>query len=316
MNGTTIKLMYFVFDLILPLSLGYVLSLRLKDLKKLFDTILDVNILVLSPVLAILSFWIIRLDAQLIWLPIFGVVMQFVPGTVGYIISRKRYKDPLDQGSYILSTMLSNRGNVGMLTCFILYGELGYALNQLVMLFSNMVQFMFCFPMAQYFYELSANSGQKARLSVKSILFNKRQIAVLGLFVGFLLNMRGIPRPKVFDDFFQYSIHVNAWTSIVPIGYFVNLSEVRKYIGHIWDVVAVKFLLTPLVVYLLAVLIIKDPTALRVVLILSISPTAINAVVTSKLYKLNIHVSMSAFLLTTGIYIFLVFPILILLVRI
>lgn len=82
--------------------------------------------------------------------------MSVIPGILAYPWAKKKYKNSIDQGSFILAAVLSNLLTLGGLAVFILYGEVGYAYTQLVVLFGNIVLFMVCFPLAQYFYQ----SGQ------------------------------------------------------------------------------------------------------------------------------------------------------------
>ena len=43
-------------------------------------------------------------------------------------------------------------------------------------------------------------------------------------------------------------------------------------------------------------------------MVLAITPTAINAVITARLFKLNVDLTIAAFILTTVIYLLVVFP--------
>jgi predicted permease len=49
--------------------------------------------------------------------------------------------------------------------------------------------------------------------------------------------------------------------------------------------------------------------ATDVLLILSFAPTAINAVITARLFRLKIHVPMTAFMVTTIFYLLIILPI-------
>jgi len=48
---------------------------------------------------------------------------------------------------------------------------------------------------------------------------------------------------------------------------------------------------------------------LHSLVVLAFAPTAINAVVAAKLHDLNVHVATAAFVLTTGVYLLVVFPV-------
>jgi len=311
--NAALKVLFFFTDLILPLTVGYLLK-KTKLKPKFFDQMMYWHILVLAPIMAVLSFWTISLDTELIWLPILGVIMQIVPGLIGYFRVKHKYDSPLDQGAYILSTMLVNRGVVGTLCLFILFGEEGYAYAQLVMLFSNVVLYMFCFPMARYFYQ-AGRGGEGESLSIKKILLNPKQIPVIGIFIGFILNWTGLQRPAVFDSSFEWMVHLSAWMSVLPIGYFMDFQEIKHFWKSTLDVFWIRFVATPLVVLLIALPFIKGLEALLSVVIISASPTAINAVITSKLNDLNMHLAMASLITTTAAYLLVIFPLIVILVE-
>lgn len=54
----------------------------------------------------------------------------------------------------------------------------------------------------------------------------------------------------------------------------------------------------------------SDQALLGTILILASVPTGINAIVTARLYNLNVHVSGAAFVLTTAVFLVIVYPIL------
>lgn len=240
--------------------------------------------------------------------------MHIVPGTIAYFTVKSLYKNPLEQGSYILSTLLSNIGVIGAISVYILFNEKGYALSQLVMLPSNLILYMFCFPMAQYYYQTS--KSRITHISLKNILLSPKQVPILGIIIGLLLNMINFHRPAIFSHIFNYTIHIRSWLYMLPIGYSINFLQMKKYWNNTWRLFAIKFLVTPLIVYLIARKVISDPEVLKTIVILSCSPTAINAVVTSKIHKLNVNLAMAAFISTTFFYLIIIYPITLYIVRI
>lgn len=302
-----IKILYFFTDLILPLVVGYVIKERGKIRQEFFDKMIVFSIVVLAPVLTILSFWTIDMDRGLIWLPILGILMQVIPGVLGFIVAKIKYKNPLEQGSYILSATLINRGVVGTLSVFILFGEAGYAYAQLMMLLSNVYLYMFCFPLSEYFYQLH-EGGERNKISFRKIIINRNQIPVLGIIIGLALNYSSLNRPVIFDGAFDFIVHLNAWISLLPVGFSMDFKEMRKYMNTMWEMLGLKYIATPIITYSIARLVISNPIVLYSVLLLTVAPTAINAVTTAKLTKLNIHVATVAFLVTTTVYIFAVYP--------
>lgn len=302
-----LKITYFVTDLVLPLCIGYFLSQRKKGSSQFFDKMIQWNIRLFFPLMGLLSIWIAELKIELIWLPIFGITMQIIPGIVASFRAKKKYELPIEQGSYLISAMLSNRGVVGSLSVFILFGELGYAYARLVMMFETLIVFMFCYPLAQYFYQ-KQNGENQNNLSLKAIIFNKNQFPVLGVLCGLLLNFSGVSRPNLFGDIFQAIVHISAWFSLVPVGYSINFGEMKKFKNDMWGLGVIKFILTPLFIFIFARMVFSDPIVLKTTVILAFAPTAINAVVVAKVNKLNIHLAMASFIILTSVYLVLVYP--------
>ena len=72
----------------------------------------------------------------------------------------------------------------------------------------------------------------------------------------------------------------------------------------------IKFIAAPLTIYLLSHLVIENRDMLGALLVLAAMPSAINAVVTSRLYHLNVDLDVAAFIVTTLIFLFVVYPLL------
>lgn len=303
-----IKLFYFLIDLLLPLTIGYFFHQRNSLSETAVTKMININILILSPLLSILSFWVLPLTWNLIWLPIFGILLSLIPGFFAYFISRNKYASPLDTGSYLLSAMLSNIGTLGGLCAFIFFGEAGFAYTQLVTVLQNAVLFLFCYPMAQYYYLLAKNDGRQ-HLSFISLFFTRNQLPLVGLLIGYILYSTGLPRPALLGAMFNPLVHITAWTALMPVGYSIDFSSIKKYYVGILDHSPIKFIITPVLSYLIARQVFNDITVTHTVVILASTPTAINAVIAAKVHDLNVHISTASFVVTTVLFLVIVFPV-------
>ena len=303
------KLVFIVIDLILPLLLGYYLRSHGRLSEGFFNKMIQGNVLVIYPLLSVLSFWVAPLTWELLWLPVFGVLLCLIPGIVAYLVSGKKHTNPLDTGSYIISAMLSNLGTLGGLCAYIIFGEVGFAYSQLIVIFQVLVIFLVCYPLARYYYCRSQGQEQ-GKVSLGALMLNRNQLPVLGLLVGFLLYCLNVPRPLLLGELFDPLVHIAAWTALIPVGHATDLSAVRKHLGGTLDLLPIKFMVTPLVSYLIARLVFSDPVAINTVLILASTPTAINAVITVKIHHLNVHIATASFVSTTALFLVLVYPLL------
>ncbi len=308
-----IKIIKFFADLLLPLIIGYCLS-KTNIEKEKMDKLLTVNIFILYPILGILSFWIMKFELSLIWLPILGLIIPILSGALGYYRGKQKFNNPIDIGSYTISTMLSNRGTIGSVVAFILLGEIAYAYSQLTLLFNNVLLFMVCFPIAGYFRQKKHDLCTQ-EFSLKKVILSKNQIPIIGILIGIVLNLSGIERPAVFEDIFSVMIHMIAWFALLPLGMSIDFSEMKKYKKHVFGVSILKFILMPLLAVIGAKIFINNELAVKTVLIQFSTPAAINSVMTIKVHDLNVHLSMMIFIATTAIYLIAVFPIVLVIVQ-
>lgn len=313
MDKTTLKVINFFADLILPLLIGYFLAHKTNVKKEKVDKLMPLILYFFYPIMGVLSFWILKFQIDLLFLPILGFITPLIAGGLGFLRSKNRFENPLDQGSFIISAMISNRGTIGSVAAFILIGEIGYIYSQLSLLLNLALLFMICYPVAGYFRQ-KCNGTEMEKVSIKSVLFSKSQIPLIGIIIGVILNISGIKRPDVLGDIFSIMIHVVAWMALLPIGMSIDFTEMKVYKKLAPEIMILKFLLTPLIAIFIAKIFISDELILKTMLIQFSTPTAINAVITTKLYNLNVHLTMMLFISTTALYIIVVFPLLMLII--
>ena len=305
------KLIYLGTDLILPLTLGYYCRYRGWLSETICNQIIRLNIVVFCTLLAVLSFWSLPLNLELLWLPLFGILLSFIPGLAGYVTARGNYAKGRDKASYLASALLSNIGTLGGLCAFFVFGEPGFAYIQIIATFQNLVFFLFCFPMAQYYNSLLHEKTPGAAILTFSALFlNRNQLPVAGIIAGMLLYAGNVARPPVMGDLFAILIHVSAWTALFPVGYSIQFTEMKRYYHRIPILMGIKFIFTPLIGYLIAAQLFTDPVVIGTILIAASSPAGINAVVLARLYNFNVHLAGAAFVLTTALFLTVVYPIL------
>lgn len=302
------KIVYFFFDLLLPLAVGYICRRQTKLDDDFFQRMMTLGLMLVYPVLALLGFWATRLDAELIWLPVLGIVLSVIPGALAFFRAKAKYADSLDQGSYVMAATMSNTLTLGGISAFIIYGETGFAYVQLITLLGTLYLFLVCFPLAGWYAARGGQSGGE-RVSVASVVFSRNQLPALGLLVGACLYYSGVPRPAWAGAIFDPLVHIGAWMSLIPVGHSVDFREMRQYWLGILDLNIIKFVITPALSYAIGMLVLSDPVAINTLLITASTPTAIFSVVAVKLYRLNVHITMAAFVLTTAVYLLVVYPV-------
>lgn len=309
-----VQALFFVIDLVLPLFVGILIRHSGRATMRLMDRMTYAGILVIMPILNLLSFWTLALDPKVLLLPVAGLSMQVISGGLGYGIARLKYESSRERGSFFLASMLSNRGIVGALTVFLFYGEGAFAISRLIVVFNDLALYVVGFPIARRFSTQDA-AGQLGGQGGLALGFGTTQLPALGFLLGVLLNLSGIPRPAQLSGVFEYLVHGNAWLVVVPIGYALQLDAIRAYAGDVWELLGIKFVLSPFLGGLVAYALGFGGVRLRVLIILAATPTAISAIFTTRIHRLNDRLAVAAFALTTALYPLVVLPLIYLLER-
>ena len=308
MDEKLFRILYVFTDLATPLLAGYIAYQRGRISDALCNALIRFNIIVMATLLAVLSFWVMPLSKSLLWLPLFSALFMLVPGSIAYLTFARRHKDALSRGAYYMSAMLTNIGTIAGLSAFILYDEVGFAYVQIVSSFQVGLLVLVCFPLAAMFRAQGAKEGTRVHLSLRQLFLTPNQVPVLGLIAGLALNVYGVERPAVLGTAFQALVHIGAWTALFPVGCLVDFSRALPYIKKTADLIPLRFLLTPLIFFGLCRLLFADSVLIGSVLLIAAAPTAINAVLTARLYKLNVDLTVASFLVTTVIYLLLFCP--------
>lgn len=297
-------------DILLPLAAGYFLKTHNLLTLKACNWLIRFNVVVMVTVMTLMSFWVLPLSAKLFWLPVIGVLITAVPGLIGARWFASRFDNELDRGACVISAMLSNIGTVGGLCAFILYGEEGFAYVQLVAAPQNILMVAAAFPMAKYYYEKhqAAAKQAKLKLSFREMFITWNQVGILGMAAGILLQASGVERPAVLGTLFHNLVHVLAWISLLPVGYLIDFYRARFYYRKVTDMIWLRFVIVPALFYLLFKVLFTDQVLLGSLLVMAAAPAAINSVITAQLYKLNVDITIAAFILTTVAFVLVVFP--------
>ena len=304
-----LRLIFVFTDMILPLAVGYFLHRRGVMSDAANNLIIKANIIFFMTILALLSFWIMPLSPSILILPAFGIFLTIVPALLAKIFFLRNYSDILDQGSYMMSAMLANIGTIGGLCAFILYGEIGFAAIQLVSMLQNMLFILICLPLAKYYRTKADLTSAEAHVKFSREMFlTWNQLGVVGMIAGLALNFCGIARPEAMGAVFQSLIHVSAWFALLPVGYLMNFKNAKPWYRKALSLVPLHFILLPLATYFPARVFFDEPIVINILLLAAAAPSAINSVLAARINRLNVDFTIAAFLMTTTIFLLVLFP--------
>lgn len=95
---------------------------------------------------------------------------------------------------------------------------------------------------------------------------------------------------------------------LLPIGFLIDFGRARFYYRKVISMLWLRFVIVPVLFYLLFKLLFADQVLLGSLLLMAATPAAINSVITAQLYKLNVDITIASFLLTTVVFVLVVFP--------
>ena len=303
-----LQILTFFADLVLPIVAGYWLSRQTELSADRLDPLMRLGIVTAAPALTLLTFWGVTLTPRLAWLPVLGILMLVLPGLLSLFTARfKTDHGPLERGSYVLTTMLANRGVVGGLATYILFGEQGYAWSRLVVVFGPIIVFFVGFPLAGRYYQQHAGTAG-TRGSLRRLIFSPNQMPVVGIIAGLALNLLRVDRPEAAAQAIPVLVHVVAWMLLLPTGAGLRLKALRRYVKDLPDVLVIKFVLNPLLIGILAWALGFRGHLWATLVLLAASPAAIFTVVVARAQGLNTNMAMAGFVVTTVVYLVVVFP--------
>ena len=312
MEEINARLIYLFTDLIVPLIVGYLLYQRQMLSDTIVNRLIRINVVVFFTLLSFFSFWALPLTQDLLILPACFAFIILFPGFLSWRFLGRRFHSPIDRGTHLISALLSNIGTLGGICAYIIYGERGFAYAQIGGACQNLVLVLLAFPIAQYYYLLHKTHGRTARLEGRGflgLLISWNQLSILGMAAGLALNAADITRPPILSEAFSYIIHVSAWFAMLPVGSLINFRRARRFVYLTLDMILLRFLVVPLVAFLAARIFISDPIVQNALVIFASVPAAINATLTARLYHLNVDYTIAVFLVTTVLYLTILFPV-------
>ena len=312
MDEINARLVYLFTDLILPLIVGYLLYQRQMLSDTTVNRLIRINVVVFFTLLSFFSFWALPLTQDLLILPACFAFIILFPGFLSWRFLGRRFHSPIDRGTHLISALLSNIGTLGGICAYIIYGERGFAYAQIGGACQNLVLVLLAFPIAQYYYLLHKTHGRTARLEGRGflgLLISWNHLSILGMAAGLALNAADITRPPILSEAFSYIIHVSAWFAMLPVGSLINFRRARRFVYLTLIMILLRFLVVPLVAFLAARIFISDPIVQNALVIFASVPAAINATLTARLYQLNIDYTIAVFLVTTVLYLTILFPV-------
>lgn len=262
-------------------------------------------LLFFNPVAILGATWVANVqDIKIAAMPVIGSLALFIGGVLAFVSAKLLKLNSKQTGSYIVCGGFTNIGSLGALFCFIFLGEAGFALVPFYKLFEELIYYAVGFPIAKSFSDdLTGSPSFFSRLkSAATDIFVL--VAVSSILIGLLLNLSGVQRPGVYAGINSIFIPLAAFLLLVSIGMAMRFSSMKTYFKPALMVSGIKFLIVPVLIVGLGSFLglgnIDNGLPLKVILILSSMPVGFIAMVPPTIYKLDIDVANSCWLMTNA----------------
>lgn len=263
------------------------------------------------PCAALLSLWgLPQPDARLLGLPLLGVANWMLGGAFALWAARLLRLDRAQTGSLFCCGTFTNIGALGGLVCVLALGERTIALVALYRLCEDLYYFGVGLPVARRFGVASRGGGKPLYAVLTEPVF---LWVLTALGTGFALRWAEIPRPAWCGTLASGLVLLATMLFLTGIGMSLRLSRLSCYTKECLAVACIKFILAPCCITGLAFALglgaVEGGLPLRVVLVLSAMPVAMNALVPPSLYGLDVDLANTCWIATTGALL-LVLPVL------
>lgn len=291
--------------------------LSVAALRKLLQ---KAGLLFFMPISVMAAVWIVSFETLAVaLLPFFGGATLIFGGVVGFGVAKLFNSSPRETGVYICSSSFTNIGCIGGLVCYVLLGEVGFALVTLYKMFEELIYYTIGFPLARY-YSGAAEGGTGWVSRCWRVISDPFFLsAIIALSVGLFLNITNVERPLVFETITSIFVPVGTFALLVSIGLGMKLSSIREHLPMSCLIAGLKVTLIPLtavtVAYFLGFGDIDGGLPLKVILIAASMPVAFNSLVAASLYDLDLDLANAIWLVSTA-SLLLVLPLLFVLTHI
>ncbi|MFA9558887.1 AEC family transporter [Evansella sp. AB-rgal1] len=274
-----------------------------QNMHKLLQRSTLTALLVVNPLIILGAFWYVQLeDIKLILLPILGGTAILFGGALAIVAAKLLHMKREQTGAMFSSGTFTNLGSFGNLFCYVFLGEASLAFVAMYRLFEDFIYYAIGFPVAQSYGE--EHAAEKQRSALSKLVRNPFVIlTVTTILVGTLLNLSPLERPAFYAGLNSILVPIFTILLIVPTGFNMKLGAVKGYIKESMIIAAIKYAIVPVAVimvgYLTGLHVIYDGIVFKTVVILAVMPPGFTSLVPPQLYKLDLDLANSSWLINT-----------------
>ncbi len=285
-----------VFILFVLIFLGFFIGKRGIVKKSSIPDLSNLVLMVTMPVTVFCSIVDQQGESLRSYLQIFPAILLLHAASfaVTLLVVRLMRVPAEEKGVWYFTGLLSNNGFMGLPLALSIFGSKG----MFVMALANTITNLLIFSVGVIF--LTRGAKEKVRLSLRQMLFNNINIAVV---LGFIFLLLQIPLPSLLEDLFGYISGITSGLSMLVVGLSLSRLKVREVFGEkrMGVLVGLRLLVLPLLTILvLRLLPVRLDTMTRsIVLMTAALPSAAAQSMITEQYETNTAAAGRAVFLTT-----------------
>jgi predicted permease len=265
--------------------------------------------------IAMLVIWRMRLSSQLIWVPVVGVILMLAVTGFSAGLFYLFEPDRKSRLTLILAGGLSNLGYTGgAFVCYALFGADGLGIANIYPLLWVPAVYLIFFPLLKV-REIWIESSC-AKFKLRQVL-DFRFLAFPAVIGAIVLNLINVKIPAFIAEFhiIDIFVYIASSLSFFAIGLRVSLPRLKNYMSLYFLLGAVKFVLTPAVAFLIVWLLTLSGRGLsdlaqKVIIVLSVTPSAVAVVTMSNVFDLDAPLASALWVVNMATFVLIVVPLL------
>ena len=227
----------------------------------------------------ILSFWGLstkRIDTSLLQVPLLYVLLSLGAIIISYSIAKFFFTDIKEQSIVTICVVIGNTGNLGIPLGIALFGEASIIYTSMI----NVANVFIVYTLGVFFYS-------RGNFSFKESLYNIVKLPVIWFaFIALFLNLLGVSMPQALLKSLEMGAYCTMVIQLIIFGmYLFNIKLKSINIKLLAHVSVIKFVITPLVIYVILFHLLSLQPMVAVLIYLElIVPLAVTNVNLSALY--------------------------------
>ena len=249
----------------------------------------------LSPLVLCFTFWRMDLRHLAPWLlPFLGILISASTLLPAVLYARRAGLSGPQTGSFLTCAFFSNVGYLGAFTAFALFGEAGYALCMLYLVFFTPSFYTLGFGIAMQYGQARTTAFSSAYANERLRLF-----PFLGMLAGAALSLARVPRPLPLQWLNCALIPADTALYLVAVGSQLTIASPRPWLRACLAMSGIKFLYTPAVAWGLVSLFHIEGLPRTIVLLEASTAVAVSPMVLPLLFGLDRKLANALWLFTT-----------------